>query len=333
MTTLSMLLVLCFALAVPLSVYLTRFAWISTVTGFFGLLTLFLYFLPSLSTFLPEQDLAKRYSASWALVTGGSSGIGLQIVRKLAGQGLNVCLCALEDELLKKAMVELKKEFPKLEFRAIGVDLASSDFTNYMDKIEKETRDITVQVVFCNAGYVIVDSFARTPIAQSMANLECNTTSHIRITHLFLNRLKEAKLRGAFIYTSSVAGFLPAPALAIYNVGKAALSMFAACLSVECSHLGIDLLVIHPGLVATTLAQKFTIMDTINSLFRYPSSPDTVVSVAFRCIGRVGSIDINPVTYVVRLSDKVCGHNYFTTILKAYIPISPDYKKYAERFS
>lgn len=68
-------------------------------TGFLGLLTYYVPFI--LATLLPTQDLRKKYSASWALVTGGSSGIGKAIARRLALQGLNVVIAALGDDLLK----------------------------------------------------------------------------------------------------------------------------------------------------------------------------------------------------------------------------------------
>jgi NADP-dependent 3-hydroxy acid dehydrogenase YdfG len=52
---------------------------------------------------LPEQDLKRKYGASWAFVTGASSGLGLAIAENLAKQGLNVVLCALDDALLETA--------------------------------------------------------------------------------------------------------------------------------------------------------------------------------------------------------------------------------------
>lgn len=72
------------------------------------------------------MDLKAKYRASWALVTGGSSGIGKAITEKLAGQNINVVIVSLDDDLLKTSVTELKKRFPKVEFRAIGVDLSGS---------------------------------------------------------------------------------------------------------------------------------------------------------------------------------------------------------------
>lgn len=59
--------------------------------------------------FLPEQDLKVRYNASWALVTGASSGVGRELAFRLLGQGLNVVLVALDDDALRETARELKQ--------------------------------------------------------------------------------------------------------------------------------------------------------------------------------------------------------------------------------
>ena len=72
------------------------------------------YFLPLIvMKLLGPQDLKKKYQAQWALVTGGSSGIGRAIVDRLALQGLNVCVVSIDDDLLKNTVKELKAAFPK----------------------------------------------------------------------------------------------------------------------------------------------------------------------------------------------------------------------------
>lgn len=60
---------------------------------------------------LPEQNLKKKYGASWAFVTGASSGLGKAISHNLAKQGLNVVLCALDDQLLDDTYKEFVKQY------------------------------------------------------------------------------------------------------------------------------------------------------------------------------------------------------------------------------
>ncbi|KIY95930.1 hypothetical protein MNEG_12034 [Monoraphidium neglectum] len=102
------------------------------------------------------QNLKKRYNAEWALVTGSSSGIGKAIAQKLAQQGLNVVLVALADDLLDRTHEELSAAYPGVEFRKVGANLGKS---GYMAEITRATSDINVQVVFCNAGYILSGFF------------------------------------------------------------------------------------------------------------------------------------------------------------------------------
>ena len=77
-------------------------AALTHLLALYGVLALGTYWAPKLLVrMLPRQDLKKKYDATWALVTGGSTGIGRSIATELCEQGLNVCVCALEDDALR----------------------------------------------------------------------------------------------------------------------------------------------------------------------------------------------------------------------------------------
>ena len=66
----------------------------------------------------------KKYDAKWALVTGGSTGIGKSLTIELAEQGISVVVAALPDKFMGETEAELKKAFPKQEFRFVPVSFA-----------------------------------------------------------------------------------------------------------------------------------------------------------------------------------------------------------------
>jgi FlaA1/EpsC-like NDP-sugar epimerase len=89
-----------------------------------------------------EQNLKKKYDASWALVTGSSSGIGKALVERLLQQDLNVCMVALGDDVFKAALKELQEKYPSCEVRGIFADLSSPAF---MPTLIEQTKDIVPQ--------------------------------------------------------------------------------------------------------------------------------------------------------------------------------------------
>lgn len=196
----------------------------------------------------PVPDLKKRYDAKWALVTGSGTGIGKAIAFKLASQGLNVVLVSLDDDFLKTTMKEIKGEYPDLEFRSVGVTFSPG--IPYLDKIKEATKDIDVTVVFNNAGFITLGFMDQAPLGKLLANVECNATANVSITHHFVQTMVKKKQKGCIVYTSSVAGFIPTPFAAMYASTKAFVSQMAACLHIEVQSLGIDVCAVHPSPVA-----------------------------------------------------------------------------------
>lgn len=201
---------------------------------------LVMYLLPQIyMAFLrPVPNLASRYGAKWALVTGSGSGIGKALAFKLASQGLNVVLVSLDDEHLSNTVKQLKEKYPQLEFRSVGVSFSPG--VNYLEKIAAATKDISVPCIFNNAGFIVTGFVDQTPLGKLLANVECNATASFAIAHHFLTKLVSNKQRGCIVFTSSVAGFIPTPFAASYAATKAFVSQLACSLHIEVQSLGID---------------------------------------------------------------------------------------------
>ena len=103
-----------------------------------------------------DAELKKKYGAEWAVVTGSSSGIGKSLAIKLAQQGVNVVLVALQENLLDDTFAELQQQFKERKFIKVGVNLGTP---GYLDKIAEATKDVDVQLVFNNAGFMLTGFF------------------------------------------------------------------------------------------------------------------------------------------------------------------------------
>jgi short-subunit dehydrogenase len=278
------------------------------------------------SVWYKTQNLKKRYNAEWALVTGASSGIGKSIATRLAKQGLNVVLVALGDDLLDNTHKELTTTFPALQFRKVPVDLSKE---GYLEPLAAATSDITVQVCFLNAGYMITGFFYARPIEQLMGNLHCNSISPVAITHLFLRRMIAAKKRGCLVYTSSAAASIPSPFSVQYAATKSFLSTFGASLAPEAAPHGVDVLVVHPSPVASRFYDKAHKIDALEMFKRLAVSPDDLPDAIFASVGRTVYRDIGPTAIGFRFVPKILDYNFLAFLITRTAHFMPDFKRQA----
>ena len=146
---------------------------------------------------------------------------GRALAFKLASQGLNVVLVSLDDDHLKDTMKQLKNQFPKLEFRSVAVTFSPG--VDYLKQIDEATKDITIQCIFNNAGFIVTGFVDQTALPKLLSNVECNATAAFAIAHLFLQRLVSNKQRGCIvrgrIHTYAVCGILCSDEGVRFSVG------------------------------------------------------------------------------------------------------------------
>ncbi|GIL59058.1 hypothetical protein Vafri_14014, partial [Volvox africanus] len=306
---------------------------INTIWGLLCLCLVFLsfgtYFLQHIicSYFFKTQNLKRRYNAQWALVTGASSGIGKSIATRLARQGLNIVLVALGDQLLDTTFEELKSQFSQREFRKVAVDLGGNE---YLGPIVEATRDIKVQIVFCNAGYMLTGFFHTRPLDALMKNLNCNAISAVQITHYFVKSMIADGLRGCVVFTSSAAAAMPSPFSVQYAATKAFISVFGASLAPEVHPYGIDVLVFHPSPVASRFYDKAHKLDALDFFKRFAVHPDELPDTVFASIGRTVWRDVGTTALCFRLLPKVLDYNFLAFIITFCGQYMPDFKRTAK---
>jgi short-subunit dehydrogenase len=262
--------------------------WQIAILVIFAFPTMFwiiMYLVPQIYCLIrPVPDLKKRYDAEWALVTGGGSGIGKAIAFKLAKQGLNVVVVSLDDDILKDTMKQLKETFPKQEFRSVGC--AFSPGVDYLKQIQDATKDIEIPIIFNNAGFLVTGFFDQAPLPKLLANVECNATASVNITHHFVSKLVSAKKKGCVVFTSSVAGFIPTPFSGMYGATKAFVSQLACSLHIELQSLGIDVCAVHPSPVSSNFYNNLDHkIEILESACKQAVPPEALPDDIFRSIG------------------------------------------------
>ncbi|KAI8893378.1 hypothetical protein BC833DRAFT_624925 [Globomyces pollinis-pini] len=296
---------------------------VSFVSFVFGFLSLSSYLLPFIiRCFYPDQNLKLVYNAEWALVTGGSTGIGLEIVKRLADQGINVVVCALDDEALVNANQNLSKLYPNIEFRTVPVDLSTS---NCLDILIQHTLDLNINLVFNNAGYIKPGLFSTLSVKDLKANFDTNAACMIPITHHYLNLMLDRKQKGLIAFTSSSGGFIPGPMSSMYSSTKAWMTNFAAAVAAEVHESGIDVMVVHPSPIASNFFDNLN-MKALKVAVKAAQHPKVIADVIWKNAGRTCVVDQGFVSVMIRLLLKVIDWNLLTEIMIVMLKGNEDYK-------
>ena len=202
------------------------------------------------------KSMYQRYGRqdAWALVTGGTDGIGLEMCQQLAAQGFNIVMVSRNADKIK---ARLEKDIPSsVKSLALPIDLGTVvTIQEYRDKLEPVIRDLDIAVVCLNAG-----SMAAGPI-------DCQTDKEIEIVfnlnglHVvymakaLLQKLmsREGGRRSALIVTSSGLAKIPMPGIQTYCVTKIMVSRFCQSLAEEVRDKNVDVMAWECGPVQTKL--------------------------------------------------------------------------------
>jgi NAD(P)-dependent dehydrogenase (short-subunit alcohol dehydrogenase family) len=182
-----------------------------------------------------------------ALVTGGSKGIGLAVVRALAGEGAQVVAGARQpsDELS-----QLAKQYP---VHFVPVDLGTADGPAHLVAEAVSTLgglDILVNNV--GAAHTRLNGFLSVTDQDWTESLTITFLAAVRTTRAALAHMLDRNA-GTIVTICSVNSFLPDPAVIDYSAAKAALANFCKALSKEVGPKGVRVNTISPGPVATDL--------------------------------------------------------------------------------
>ena len=182
------------------------------------------------------------------LITGASSGIGLELARCFAADGCKLILLARNPEALETLAGELRQTH-KIETFVLTADLSRPEIPARVFK-ELQGRGIKVDVLVNNAGFGANGTFAGLPLPRQLEIIQVNITALTNLTGLFLPGMIERR-RGGVLNVGSLAGFLPGPGMAVYFATKAFVLSFTEALTEELAGTGVTATALCPGPTAT----------------------------------------------------------------------------------
>lgn len=187
----------------------------------------------------------KEKYGPYALVAGGSDGLGFAFAQAIASRGLNLILIARQEERLKAAAARLKETF-KIDVIPIAADMAD------YEKVKKCIDDLNVSVglLIYNAAFAPIGLFENT----SEDNLSLAAAVNVKAPLLLTKLLSEPMIRqkrGGIVLMSSLAGAQGSPNLAAYAATKSFNAILAEGLWKELKPHGIDVIACCAGAIIT----------------------------------------------------------------------------------
>ena len=213
----------------------------------------------------------------WAVVLGGSEGLGEAWTLGLARRGLNVMPIARRAEPLE-AVARAARSYG-VEARPTELDLSRPDLA---DALEEATGALDVGLVVYNACYSAIGEFLDLTLEQKLRTVDINVRGPLVVAHCFAPRLVR-RGRGGLVLMSSLSGFVGTAMVGTYAASKAFDTVLGEALWEELGRHGVDAMVCAAG---ATLTPNFIEQTPVSRRAgAYPLAPEKVVEEALAALG------------------------------------------------
>ncbi|UOQ90308.1 SDR family oxidoreductase [Agromyces endophyticus] len=220
------------------------------------------------------------FTATTALVTGASSGLGATFATMLADRGADIVLVARREDRLRELAARIEAEHG-VRATPIALDLARPDAASKLRE-ELEARGIRIQTLVNNAGFGMKGPLVTADAARTAEMVQVNVASLVAITREFLPDLV-ADGRGALVSIASTAAYQPCPDMAVYGATKAFVLSFTEAIAYETRESGLRVLTVSPG---ATRTEFFDVVGTEDASVGSFQTPEQVVSLALSRLDR-----------------------------------------------
>ncbi|PNP43984.1 hypothetical protein TGAMA5MH_04269 [Trichoderma gamsii] len=185
------------------------------------------------------------------LITGASSGIGVQIVYAALAAGHKVLAATRYPQAAAAKYPTVQQQGG--QWVEIDVDKRETEAA-----VEKLVKENNVDILVCNAGYAMLGPLEEMSVDEFEAQLQTNTIGAVRCIKGALPHFRKNGA-GTIVNVSSLAGFYGAPATTAYTASKFALSGFSEALATEVGIFGIRVILVEPGSFRTNLVTNLVV--------------------------------------------------------------------------
>ena len=184
-----------------------------------------------------------------ALVTGGSSGMGMEYARQLAEIGCDLLLVSNQKEELPKVAKSLATDEIKVipRYQDLATETAADELFAFC-----QAENLQIDILINNAGMFFFEELTQENEAKALTMMRLHIFTPTRLCVLFGEEMKKRGF-GYIINMSSMAAKLPCPGITIYSASKAYLKSFGKSLYFEMRPYGVGVTTVCPAAIATPL--------------------------------------------------------------------------------
>jgi len=193
----------------------------------------------------------KNLQGKWALVTGASSGLGIDFAKLLAERNANLVLIARRTGPMEQLAEALRKT-QSVQVLVIGMDLSRPGSAGEL-KAQLDARGIGIEVLVNNAGFGVYGEFLDQSVEKTTEMLRLNIMSLTELTHVFGQAMAE-RGHGRILLVASVLGYQAVPGYAAYAASKGYVLLLGEALHQELAAHGVSVTTVSPGKTATAFA-------------------------------------------------------------------------------
>lgn len=187
---------------------------------------------------------------SWALITGGSSGMGLEYARQLAAKRHDLILVSNRQEELEQASSDLREQYGVqvvARYQDLSAETAADELLAFCQE-----QSLEVEILINNAGMFFFEELSVENEAKALTMMRLHMFTPTRLCLLFGAEMKQ-RGHGYILNVSSMAAKLPCPGITIYSATKAYLKSFGKSLYFEMRPYGVGVTTVCPAAIATPL--------------------------------------------------------------------------------
>ncbi|RKP09499.1 hypothetical protein THASP1DRAFT_5903, partial [Thamnocephalis sphaerospora] len=187
-------------------------------------------------------------------ITGGSTGLGLELAKQLAREGAHVTIVARNQEALQKAAQEIEAERKSADQRVQWISADISVAEQAVAAIRRAKADfdgMTPELIFTCAGISYPRYFVTQELAEFDAGMQVNYMGTLYTAHVAARLMVHDNVKGKLVFISSTMGFVGFAGYSQYAPTKQALRALAETLRHELLFYGIDVHCFFPGNIDT----------------------------------------------------------------------------------